>query len=98
MNSAKHKWGTGVLNELILENAKRLAKVAKMRIRIPTIPKFNDSEDELREIARFMVSNNIQDGDLLPYHPYAEGKYRMLEKKYELAGMQPPSEEQMQNF
>lgn len=94
----KHIYGTDVSNELILENAKKLAKIANIRIRIPVIPKFNDSEDVLRKIAEFMVSNNLQEVDLLPYHKYGEVKYKMLGKKYGLDELQVPSEELMQNF
>ena len=43
-NSEKHKEFTGKGNELILENAKRLARDAKnLVIRVPVIPTFNDS-------------------------------------------------------
>lgn len=97
MDSVKHTWGTGVSNELIIENARKLAKVAKLRIRIPVIPGFNDSEEELREIASFVKSNGMRDVDLLPYHPFASAKYKMYLAKYEFANTKPPSEEHMQD-
>lgn len=99
LDPIKHKQGTGASNEQILENLKELAKMTRnIRIRIPIIPKFNDSEEELRKIAEFMTLNDLQEVDLLPYHVYAEGKYKMLGRKYELAGAQPPTEEQMESF
>ena len=98
MDPVRHKLETGVSNKLILGNVKRLASVADVRIRVPVIPGFNDSEDEFREIAEFMVSNNLNHIDLLPYHAYAEGKYKRLGKKYEFAGTQSPTEEHMQNL
>jgi pyruvate formate lyase activating enzyme len=98
MNPAKHKLGTGVPNELILENARKLAKVAQLRIRVPVIPGFNASEEELRDIAEFVKSNGVKEVDLLPYHSYADGKYKMYLRKYEFAQTQAPSENQMQNY
>lgn len=96
MNSAKHQWGTGVSNELILENARRLSRVAKLRIRVPVIPEFNDSNEELREIAHFAKLNGIEDVDLLPYHLFASAKYKMYLTKFEFADAKPPNEELMQ--
>jgi pyruvate formate lyase activating enzyme len=98
INSAKHEWGTGVSNKLILQNAKKLVNLTKIRIRVPVIPGFNDSEEEVTEIAKFIKSINLEDVDLLPYHSYAEGKYKMYMKDYEFAKVLPPSEEQMLDF
>jgi pyruvate formate lyase activating enzyme len=98
MNSAKHKWGTGVPNELILENAKKLARAAHLRIRVPVIPGFNTSEEEMRDIAEFIKANGVKEVDLLPYHSYADGKYQMYLKKYEFAKTLPPGENQMQGY
>ena len=98
MDAAKHKWGTGVSNELILENARRLAKTNEMWVRVPIIPGFNDTEGELRDIAEFMLFNSLHNVDLLPYHTYAEGKYKMLGRQYELALGHPFDEEWMQDF
>lgn len=55
MNPAKHKEFTGKSNELMLENAKKIACSGQVRlsIRIPVIPTFNDSEVEIRAIARY---------------------------------------------
>ena len=55
MNPAKHKEFTGKSNELMLENAKKIACSGQVRlsIRIPVIPTFNDSEEEIRAIARY---------------------------------------------
>jgi pyruvate formate lyase activating enzyme len=95
----KHEQGTHVSNELILENLKKLVKATRsIRIRIPIVPKFNDSEDDMRGIAELVTLNNLREVDLLPYHTYAEAKYKMLGRKYELAGTQPPADDQMQRF
>ena len=98
MEAAKHLWGTGVSNELILENARKLAPLGKMRVRVPVIPGFNCSEGDLNEIAKFVVLNGLRSLDLLPYHIYGEGKYKRLGRKYEFAEIQPPTEDQMRSI
>jgi pyruvate formate lyase activating enzyme len=97
INSEKHRWGTGVSNELILENATKLVRVAKMRARIPLIPTFNDCEEDLIEIAKFVKSIGLEEVDLLPYHSYAEGKYKMYLRIFEFSKVQPSSEDHLQH-
>lgn len=88
MDPQAHKDYCGTNNELILENARRIAdKGIKMRIRIPIIPGRNDSEENLRNTADFIEQqldkNNVILGvDLLPYHPYAGAKYRLFGLDY----------------
>lgn len=55
MNPVKHKEFTGAGNELMLENAKKIAASGQTRlsIRIPVIPGFNDTVEEIRAIAGF---------------------------------------------
>jgi len=57
MDSAKHKEFTGRGNELMLENARLIAAHAKeLIIRVPTIPTFNATKEEIGAIARFAAS------------------------------------------
>ena len=53
MNSKKHEEFTGRGNELMLENAKKIAAsgMTELSIRIPVIPGFNDTPEEIRDIA-----------------------------------------------
>ena len=79
MDSNEHRSYAGVGNELILENARRMSSSGvKMRIRIPVIPGRNDSMKNWRDIAQFMegLDGPVHGVDLLPYHPFAGGKYR----------------------
>ena len=82
-----HKKVIGVSNELILENLKKLAAKGKaIRIRIPVIPGFNMDKDTMNKIGDFLLSlntNAIEAVDLLPYHSFAETKYKQLDRKYE---------------
>ena len=55
MNSGKHEAFTGRGNEQMLENAKRIAAsgMTELSIRVPVIPGFNDTPEEIRDIAVF---------------------------------------------
>jgi len=100
MDSQKHKEGTGVRNELILENAERTARKTKMIIRIPVVPGFNDSEENMKEVARFARSlgKNMLRCDLLPFHNWASSKYESLGWKYACANMEFLSTEAVKPF
>ncbi len=78
----KHVAATGVRNDIILDNAKRLAKCKPIRIRVPLIPGFNDSEDEVKAITHFVRTElGSVDIDLLKYNKFGEGKYRQLDRE-----------------
>ena len=81
MGRKKHYEATGKANEIILENAKRIAKYKAMRVRVPVIPGFNDSADEISAIAHFVKAElNSVDIDLLPYNKMGEIKYERLDR------------------
>ncbi len=82
VDAAKHQKGTGLKNDIIIENARRIAQCKPMRVRVPLIPGFNDSEHDVREIAAFVGSlPNPVEMELLPYNPLGEGKYERLGKE-----------------
>ncbi len=86
MDGRAHREYSGIGNELILENAKRIASSGiKMRIRIPVIPGRNDNQQNWEETARFIegLGDSVQGVDLLPHHPYAGGKYRAFGMDYD---------------
>lgn len=97
INSEKHKAFTTRPNELILENARKIAKDAKrLIIRTPVIPTFNATKEEIREIARFAKSlGTVEEMHILPYHRIGSDKYAGLGRDYELKGIEPPSKELM---
>lgn len=100
INPEKHKAFTGKDNALILQNAAILAKEAKrLVIRVPVIPTFNDSEEEIGEIAKF-VSGIMPGGEinLLPYHRLGLDKYKGLGRTYDLENITPPTDEHMKKL
>jgi len=81
MDTTKHYGATGKPNDIILENAKKIAKCKLMRVRVPMIPGFNDTAEEVRAIAEFVKDElGAVDIDLLPYNKWAESKYDRLGK------------------
>jgi len=98
IDDAKHRRYCGVSNVAILENLRRLSQAHEnIWLRVPVIPRINDSDAELEAIARFALSiRNVKQINLLPYHKTALQKFRRLGKTYELEDAQPPSAEFMQ--
>jgi pyruvate formate lyase activating enzyme len=100
MNSGKHRELTGVPNELILENARKMAaEKASFQIRIPIIPGLTDSEENLRATSEFCLElgSSVQVIQILPYHRLGIAKYERLHKKYGLEEITPPSDEYMES-
>ena len=100
MDSAKHKAVVGVPNELILENAQKLAAAgAKMQIRIPVIPMFNHDEENIRKTAEFCkaLGDAVTVVQLLPYHNLGVTKYLRISDK-PVAEATPPSDSYMQKL
>lgn len=98
MDDRRHKQYTGVSNELILSNLRRLAECgSQIEIRIPLIPGINDDKENLRKSAAFISGlPNITGIELMGYHDIAAAKYEALGKVYPLLDTAPPTETDMQ--
>ncbi len=99
-NDAKHKEFTTKSNALVLENARKIAESgANLTIRVPVIPGFNDTESEIMQIAKFAKSlPGINELHLLPYHRMGEDKYTWLGREYQLKGVVPPDNDEMEKL
>lgn len=97
MDSARHREVTGVPNEVILENLRRLSAVgAKCIVRIPLIPGVNDDEQNLVESGKFLASlSHIESVELMGYHDIAQAKYEALGREYVLTEIKPPTKNEM---
>lgn len=85
MDPEKHRKYTGVENTGILENACRASElVPEMVVRWPVIPGVNDSEENARQLAAFVLSNmpRVKRVDLLPYHSAGKSKCEHIGKEY----------------
>lgn len=86
MDDMKHKMFTGVSNEKILSNIKRLNEVNdNVVVRVPLIVGVNADEDNIINTAKFVKDNTIYPKiELLPYHSLGD-------EKYEALGIEKPS-------
>lgn len=100
MNAEKHKAFTGQSNELCLENAGKIAaQGTRLIIRVPTVPGFNDTPEEIGAIARFAASlPGVEELHLLPYHRLGQDKYGWLGREYTLPDILPPENAHMQEL
>ena len=81
MDSARHREKTGVGNEKILNNLRRLSLTGKdIWVRIPVIPGFNESIEFHDRASEFLhnLPGKISRVDLLPFHNWCQDKYGWL--------------------
>ena len=99
MDSRHHREITGVPNDVILENLRRLmAAGANCIVRIPLIPGINDDEKNLFESGNFLAHlSRIPGVELMAYHNIARGKYEALGREYRLTETKPPTQATMQH-
>lgn len=100
MDPRQHEKGTGVSNERILENLGRLGQAGvEVVIRVPIIPGFNDSVENVRQTAALASRHaNVKRVDLLPYHRLGRPKYEKLGVAYALQDLAPPGREQVEQL
>lgn len=88
MDNIRHKKWTGVDNETILENTKKVAQECKkgaLHIRVPLVFQVNDSFENIKETAEFCEKlKTCQELEFLPYHRLGQNTYAYLGKEYSL--------------
>ncbi len=101
MDTEQHTIATGAPNELILQNARLIATSGgKMQIRIPVIPDFNDSEENIIETGRFCRSlgDAVTIVQLLPYHNLGVMKYQRIDDSKVVLEAEPPTDGKMHSI
>ena len=94
-----HKRVVGVPNELILENARKIAKAGgKFQIRIPVMPMYNDSVKAFDDMGKFIaeLGDAVEVVQLLPYHTLGTVKWERLQRTGPILEATPPSDDLMQ--
>jgi len=93
----EHMKYTGVSNQLILDNLKKLSGLKKeIYIRIPLIPGVTDLSGNLEDIASYLKKlDGIFRIDLLPYNPMGLEKYKKLKMKNQIANLKHQSHEEL---
>jgi pyruvate formate lyase activating enzyme len=97
MDTEIHKDFTGVQNDLILYNIKRLSNAGKrITIRIPIIPGFNNDRSNIESTAEFVKSlGNVTRIDILPYNSGGKEKSARLMTKFDIMETEIPDAKQM---
>ena len=100
MDPDEHAAFTGVDNHLILENLRKLdAEKPVLWIRIPVVPRYNDTTENFEAIASFLADfNRIEQVELLAYHRLAESKYERMNLAYPLKNTPPPTDQQLEKL
>jgi pyruvate formate lyase activating enzyme len=95
-----HKRIVGVPNELILENARKIAKAGgRFQIRIPVMPMYNDSVKAFDDMGKFIkdLGDAVEVVQLLPYHTLGTVKWERLQRTGPILEAAPPTDELMQS-
>ena len=96
IDSDLHKQVIGVPNDLILENARKIAAAGgKFQIRIPVMPMYSDSEEVFDNIGKFLLElgDAVEVVQILPYHNLGIVKWDRLQSKNKIFEATPPSDE-----
>jgi pyruvate formate lyase activating enzyme len=97
MDDEKHRHFTGMGNSVVLQNLKLLAERKKaVVVRVPVIPGVNDDRANMDEVVGFLRPLGLREVDLLPYHRFGSEKYHRLHLPYEMEGVVPPSDTEME--
>jgi pyruvate formate lyase activating enzyme len=101
MDPRMHRIGTGQSNKLILDNARKIAAQKEYRLifRMPIIPGFNDSLQNIIATAEFINNIGGTEINILPMHHLGSSKYDLLGLKYYYEdNLNTPSIEQMKEI
>lgn len=100
MDNERHMEYTGAGNKRILANLNQFVDNGfNVTIRIPVIPGYNDSRENLTAAAEHIAAldKNLP-VNLLPYHRFGMAKYRMLNMDYKLENVEKPSSGLMKEY
>ena len=99
MDSKKHEEATGLGNQRVLDNLKRLAGQGKpMVLRTPVIPDYNDSEEAIAAIGAFIqkeLGGKVVQYQLLPYRKMGTEKHAALGQHYPMGDDYVPPEREV---
>ena len=70
----------------------------RLIIRVPIVPGYNDTVENLRATAAFMARLKLKEVNLLPFHRLGHSKYEQLGLNYEYAQVPTPSREVMWSY
>ena len=99
MDEEQHVLLTGQKNDNILDMAKYLSDTGKsMWIRHVLVPERSDRDDYLWKLHDFIEKlDHVESVEVLPYHTLGVYKWKELGIPYGLEGIEPPTQERIQN-
>ena len=97
MDPDRHQLGTGVANDLILDNLKRVdSQGLPVRVRPPLVPGFNDSVENIHSTASFVSGlANLQALDNFALSPHGRAQWGQLGQPYAMHGVVPHTRDQV---
>lgn len=102
LDNVRHNEITGCDNTEIIRNYHLLLESGKdIMLRIPVIPGYNDDNNHLDNLRRFIIAtktDSIRRISLLPYHKIGSSKYKRLNLPYSMDNVQQPSSERMKEL
>jgi pyruvate formate lyase activating enzyme len=97
LDGEAHRRCTGSSNERILANLRRVVRSgASLVVRIPVVPHYNGSDENLAATARFIaeeLEGKVRQVQLLPFRKLGEEKYASLGKAYPMRDYESPPRE-----
>jgi pyruvate formate lyase activating enzyme len=99
INPERHRELTKQDNSNILDLAKYLAEIGKpVWIRHVLVPENSDFDEDLDKLGDFIATlGNVERVEVLPYHTLGLFKWENLGIKYQLEGIEPPTDERFEN-
>ena len=96
-SSDLHTKYTGVGNEMILDNFKRLAsrRDTQVVVRIPLIKNVNTSLEEISSIGKILKGKRLRKVQLIPYHDTGNELYKQLGKPLDTPDFMAPTKREM---
>ena len=92
----KHQQAVGVGNELIIQNMIQAIQAGiALTIRIPVIPRFNDSLETAKEYGKVLAEIGAKEVQLLPFHQMGQGKWQSMGIAYEYETDKSMKEEEL---
>jgi pyruvate formate lyase activating enzyme len=101
MNPLKHQAVVGVPNKIIHDNLRKLVNLnKKVIIRVPVIAGFNNEKHNFEMMVEFLNTLDcpVEAVDLLPFHNFAEAKYKQLDQNYDYKGAPNMEKEEIAEF
>jgi len=100
MNDTKHRELTGISNQIVLENLRKLAQFGKkIIIRFPLIPTINDDEENIHSLGEFVKSlRTIQEIHILPFHHLGSEKRQRIGSEHTMATLVTPSSKELHSI